>query len=483
VPIVVALAGRPATPRPTHRSAVPGLVLVAIAFALLTIAASANGSGAGAPKLVLGLVALSAGLVLLAPTFIGALGRLGRHAPVAVRLALRDLARYRSRSGASLGAISIGVLIAVLVAVVASARYGDVLDYAGPNLTSSQIIISPPRGGADRPVVLKGGPPPPPTKPLSPSVLRARAQAVAGTLGPHTLVEMDTTSATLLHDAAGRGFNGNLYVATPALLHAFGITLTRAQAKADVLSMRPGLAATSHLFLVYGNYFNAVPPSGNGPPTGGQPCPHSSCRRDPSIVALDSLPSGTSAPNTLITESAVRRLGLHPTLDRWLVQASEPLTAAQISNAQHTAAANGMNVEQKSDQPSSAQVVNWATAAGVLLALAVLAMSVGLIRAETAGDLRTLAATGATSTTRRNITSATAAAMALLGGLMGTFGGYVAAFAWFRASAIGDGLSSLGSVPIANLLVIVVGFPLVAGVGGWLLAGREPPAIAGRPLE
>jgi hypothetical protein len=38
------------------------------------------------------------------------------------------------------------------------------------------------------------------------------------------------------------------------------------------------------------------------------------------------------------------------------------------------------------------------------------------------------------------------------------------------------------SVPV-NLLIILVGMPLVAAVAGWLLAGREPPAIAHQPIE
>jgi len=36
---------------------------------------------------------------------------------------------------------------------------------------------------------------------------------------------------------------------------------------------------------------------------------------------------------------------------------------------------------------------------------------------------------------------------------------------------------------VANLLLILVGMPLVAVTGGWLLAGREPSAIGRRPLE
>ena len=105
-------------------------------------------------------------------------------------------------------------------------------------------------------------------------------------------------------------------------------------------------------------------------------------------------------------------------------------------------------------------------------------MTVGLIRSETANDLRTLTATGATSTTRRTITGATAGALAFLGAVLGTGGAYLALLAWHR----GD-LHPLTQVPYLDLVVIVVGLPLLAAVGGWLLAGREPPSIAHQPLD
>jgi putative ABC transport system permease protein len=38
-------------------------------------------------------------------------------------------------------------------------------------------------------------------------------------------------------------------------------------------------------------------------------------------------------------------------------------------------------------------------------------------------------------------------------------------------------------VPFAELLAILIGLPLTAVISGWLLAGREPRAIAGQPLE
>jgi putative ABC transport system permease protein len=36
---------------------------------------------------------------------------------------------------------------------------------------------------------------------------------------------------------------------------------------------------------------------------------------------------------------------------------------------------------------------------------------------------------------------------------------------------------------VAELVGILVGMPLIAVAASWLLAGREPPAIARQPLE
>ncbi|HET7719933.1 MAG TPA: hypothetical protein VFK43_08205, partial [Acidimicrobiales bacterium] len=87
-------------------------------------------------------------------------------------------------------------------------------------------------------------------------------------------------------------------------------------------------------------------------------------------------------------------------------------------------------------------------------------------------------ATGASSTARRAVTGATAGALALLGAVLGTAGAYLALGAWHRSN-----LDTLAQPPLANLAAIVIGLPVVAGLAGWLLAGREPSAIARRPLD
>jgi putative ABC transport system permease protein len=132
--------------------------------------------------------------------------------------------------------------------------------------------------------------------------------------------------------------------------------------------------------------------------------------------------------------------------------------------------------------PSLAEINNWATVFGIALALGILAMSIGLIRSETASDLRTLTATGAGSSTRRTLAAVTAGALALAGAVLGTAAAYLGAIAYSWDNKL-DGLGSLTSVPIGNLLLIIIGMPLIAAAASWLLAGREPPTIARQPLE
>ena len=494
VPIVTALSGRPAPPKRVHRSALPGVILLVAAFVLLLLTGRSHGSGGGMLELVLGFVALIVAVILLSPLCLATLARLGWHAPIAVRLALRDLSRYRARSGSALAAISLGVLIAVVICVESAARFGNVLDYAGPNLASNQLIIYTPNGPYGPHGPGKGS-----SGAVTGSKLRsmaARAHGIAAALGSHDMIQLDTTRASLQHAAPGRSWSGPVYVATPSLLRAFGIKTSEIDPAADILTMRPGLSSLSKMQLNYagsssqvqvvpGNGSSSSGPGG-GPPGGhGQetfPCPKNGCLANPVIQEVSALPSGTSAPNTVITEHAVHELHLQVTTSGWLIQTPSPPTASQINSARLTAAAAGMTVETKSSAPTSAEIINWATVFGILLALGILAMSVGLIRSETASDLRTLAATGASSSTRRALTAATAGALALLGAGLGTVAGYVAAIAYSSGSSL-DGLSSLSNVPVQNLLIILVGMPLIAAAAGWLLAGREPAAIAHQPIE
>jgi putative ABC transport system permease protein len=138
-----------------------------------------------------------------------------------------------------------------------------------------------------------------------------------------------------------------------------------------------------------------------------------------------------------------------------------------------------VTAETKSNAPSLGEFADGATALGIVIAFGVLAASVGLIRSETARDLRTLTAAGVGAGTRRVITAATAAALGLLGAILGMAGAVIAGLAWAHSSLS----AMLGDLPLSDVLILLAGLPLVAAAGGWLLAGREPPLIARQPIE
>jgi putative ABC transport system permease protein len=492
VPIVQALSGRPAPPRQIHRSALPGIVLLVISFLLLGYSGSTNqgnGSG-GTPELLFGIVLLIPGLILLAPFLLSLAARLGRKAPIAARLALRDLARYRARSGSALAAISIGVLVAVIVILAAAARYGNVLDYAGPNLASNEIALhanTPPPAGTvlmepNGRTQVAGQPS---GNVATTAQLAASAAKIAQGVGGR-LLALQSPNAQLNGTQAGRQWDGQIYVATPQLLRAYGIAPSDINPNADVLSSRAGLGGVSGLTLNWGSDGKSGSgpggPDGTGGPSEG--CSTAtSCLANPVIQQVSSLPTGTSAPNTVITEHAMREFHITASTNDWLVRGTQPFTATQISSAELAASTSQLSVEAKNDQPSSSAVIGWATIFGIVIALGILGMSVGLVRSETASDLRTLAAAGASGYTRRTLTAVTAGSLGFLGALLGVVGGYVGMIGWLRSNSLNGGISALGNIPVADLLLILVGMPVFATIVGWLLAGREPSGLAWQPME
>ena len=466
VPVVTALSGRPPRLEAVHRSAAAGLTTLAAGLVLLLLSGGAPTGG----SLPVGLIVTSAGMFRLAGSCVTVLaGAAGPRSPVAVRIALRDLARYRARSGAALAAVSFAVFLAMVPTLGASFRFSKALDWTGENLTPSQLIVYTNAQGqtAHR------------RSQADVRALHAEVTTLASQLRAQPVLPLYTAvsahqdrgpeaSATLAQLGNLRNnFSGTVYVATPALLARFGIRQNEIGARTDILTMRPGLASEPDLQLCF------------APAVSTYTCPAATPINFPVIQTFGSLPSGTSAPNTVITMHAVQALHAKLMLRGWLVQTPKPMTAVQISSTRSAVAGAGGTLETKSGELGLSQIANGATAAGILIALGVLAMSVGLIRSESAGDLRTLAATGASGRTRRAITSATAGALALLGAVLGSTVAFAAVAAW----APGSLAATLAHVPWPDVLLILAGLPVAATVVGWLFAGRQPPAISRQPLE
>ena len=405
------------------------------------------------------------------------------------------MSRYRARSGSALSAISLGVMIAVIICALAVARYSNVFDYVGPNMSADALnVYSPPPAGS--PVFGPGNASSTAPAPPGLSSQEATVHAIAAVVGAKDVIELDQPAVNLQNpSASGRQWNGPIYVATPALLRSYGINPSSIPSNVDILSSRPGLDG-SGVQLTYGGDSKTggllTGPGAQGSPVGGvglgntNSCEPGSCLSHPVIQEESQLPTGTSAPNTLITESLLRRLGLESqnSLNGWMLRSNTAINSAQIRQANAIAAAGDLSIESKNDAPNSSEIVNWATVFGIALALGILAMSVGLIRSETASDLRTLTATGASSRTRRALTAVTAGGLALLGALLGTLAAYVGLIGFFRTNQLEGGLSDIyDHVPWGNLFLIVIAMPIAATLIGWVLAGREPTGIATRPME
>jgi putative ABC transport system permease protein len=476
-PIVEALSGRPAPPQPAHRFALLGTALAAAGFVALILAHAVH-----TVLIVGGILAITAGMLLLAPLGIRALAAFAGRAPVAVRLALRDLARYQARSGAALAAASLAIGIAATIAVTAAAEQAHDRTLTGGNLPTNQLIVwlanpNNQGGGPGLSVAPAGGGTKGPAVP-NPTVVasaRSTADTIAQALGGNTVVELDVaddlnspipagappdaSQATLVHPINQGERHGwsqvtTPYVATPALLNLYRISTGSMAASSDILSSRRDLSA-----IELGSGF-----SGDFQPA--------------TVQVSTLLPNYTSAPNTLITPTAVTAGGYTAEPVGWLVQSPHPITPAQITDARQRAAAAGITIENRTGPDDTLQKLrDYSTLTGVLVALGVLAMTVGLIRSETAGDLRTLTATGASGATRRTLNATSAGALALLGGILGTATAYLALIAWHWHD-----ISYLDRPPYPDLAVVIFGLPAAAGAGAWLL-GRTPSSLGRGPLE
>jgi putative ABC transport system permease protein len=465
LPVVLALSGRPPKPRPARHSALTAAALIAVGVGCLAL------SNRDRPALIVaGIVATILGGLLLGPLAIRIFAGLARRVSIAPRLALRDLVRYQARSGAALAAVTLALGIAATVVVVASAEAAKTASEP-PALSDRQIRVYLGSGDARALTPVEA---PAQLPRLTAGVRQLTAQLDQATVIPLRKATQPGVPPLLVADSrffapvdlarrGGRMYRpeGELFVAAPAVLGYLGIDPATIDQGTDFLVDRS--IRTDQL---------AIPIV-----TSREALRVTNVQRIETGQHRFGFDSGRTPP-AFITLNGLRRHGWRQIPAGWLVESNRPLTGDQIADARQAAAGAGLTVEVKKEATSNANVMAIATAAGAILALGILALTVGLIRSESAGDLRTLTATGATSRIRRTLTGATAGALALLGAVLGVAGAYVVMLALYH-----DDLGYLSDVPILYLVLAVVGVPLAATAAGWLLAGREPPAIARTVIE
>src|SRR5918999_1580252 len=491
IPVTLALSARPPRPRATHHPTIIATVLIAAGIGSLALSGRDS-----EPLIIAGVLATIVGTLLLGPLAIRLLARTARHTRIAPRLALRDLARYQARSGAALAAITLAIGIAAAVVIVAAAVEKKSAAEP-PNLSNRQIrVYTGATEGADF-IPIK--------PPAELERMAARVRELAAGLDDAAVTPLRSAFQVGLPPGVLDGVRGRdaevlrrkiddpesrrwsrrpmfcldeqrcwvtearLHVATPALLRYAGADPAAVDPSTDFLAHRS--VPTNELVTLRVDMTTGEPKVTEVPVTNVQ-------RIDSRKLFGSPQSEPGLAPTSFITIDGLRRRGWRQIPSGWLLESSRPLTSEEIADARQLAADGGLTIETQRDSTSHATLTAIATGAGALLALGILAMTVGLIRSETAGDLRTLTAAGATSRVRRMLTAATAGALALLGALLGVAGAYLALTATYL-----DDLGYLGRIPVLYLVLMVVGVPWAAIAAGWLLSGREPPAIARPAIE
>lgn len=382
VPVTDAIAARPPRVRTLRRPLIVATALLIGGITGIALGIDPSSDQVSAPLFLGGLVATVLSTVLLAAPVLRGVARLAGRLPFPARLATRDLARFQGRSAAALGAISLGLAVAVGVVIIAAANE-PTADRG--NLSERQLMVwtSPPSDVGNLFI--------PAAQPEDLPDLEERVAEVAAIAGAAVVPIDAAVDPTIPSLQGGRRF-----------------------------------VPTAHL----------------GRPVGGGTI------RD----------GGT---------------GLEAVRAGRLLQSTAPLAEADLQQIRSIAADGGLAVEDRDEKPSLTTIRTAASAAGILLALGILAMTLGLLRGDAAHVDRTLVATGATGATRRHIAASTAGVLAAVGVVLGTGMAYAALIAGYWPQT-----DRLANVPLAHLAAIAVGLPAAATVGSWLAAGRTPTRIS-----
>lgn len=455
VPITAALAGRRPRPQPARRSIAASLGLIAAGLSALAAAGDVtsprrNGVAIHNAFLVAtGMTAVIGGVLLVSPAAIRVIGAHVRALVLPARVALRDLARYQSRSAAALGAISLtlGIPLAVTFAA-ASAEHGPDTG----NLSTHQLLIATEditaplvaaRTEAERQILDRQ------VHDIAARLPGSRITELRKVVDPRLDVSQFGAETIRVDSEDSDGDGPAVFLASDDLLDALDV------------SPPPGFelltAQTGRI-----SYGGAVDPStGRHPP---QPVT--------GAVVID--PDYSSLPSSLLSPSEVLRRGWTSTTAGWLIETPEALTDRQIADVRLATLSAGLEMERRDNQASLVQLRNAATAVGMILALGILALTVGLLRSEAAQDMQTLTATGATRSTRRAITAGTAVGLAAPGVVIATISAYV---------AIAAASAALPAVPVTNLAAIALGVPALACLAAWIVAGHEPATLTRHVIE
>lgn len=408
----------------------------------------------GAIAILVGVFVVVAGLLLVAPAFLALMARLAGRMPATLRLATRDAARHRHRTGPAAAAIAVAVGGAVAIScLIASDREGTGIHQA--DAVPDRTIALAHQGALDESMFG------PASAALEDAIPGARLLQVKVPVLKPAKGRNDYFPVGLVAVRDGRRNGGDwIGIGDPDLVVlASGRTADRAAAAA-ALDAGKAVVFDADLLDDQGRVGIAAPADGDDTDADV---------RVPAVV-LDRDTPYSELPQAFVPAAVVEANGWNTQFQSAVV--SYPSSSRDKASAAITAAEQlGIPVITAGDERDHIRLIRVGLSAGAaLIALLGVAMCVALSAAEGRPDLATLAAIGAPPGRRRRLAAAQALVLAAIGTALGV------AFGFFFARAARPSTGAVTTViPWSDLLVTVAAVPLlavlVAGLGSF---GRVP---------
>ena len=467
-----ALAGRTPPPRSPGSFARLGLIGIAIGVPITvwgTISHSDLGLFAG-PGLTI------VGFLITIPLLVTLIGRTASRLPLAARIAARDTSRHGRRTGAAVAAATVALILPIAVATATLSS--DAREHRVPYLARDQLVVSlsVSPDGSDAPgaaaylnrleneVLLGAEAASAPYASFSgdwnlPPDLGDMPTYVRGPKQEY--VEGDTTYDLTVSQ--------NLYIGGPDLLYAVhGEAFTN------------DLEAGDAVVLVEGIVENGVAHLED--PTGGTAF-------DPAYLDIPAVAAspglynarGGDIPTVIISPDRASELGLIADSPyRTIVRAAAPITDEQLAAAKTLASQfAGLTVFGFADTQFDSGLFRAALLSlAAVIALAIIAVAVALVSAESRRDRAILTAVGSAPNTRRFVAGYRAMLLTGLAGWLAIPAGFLPVTLIQLASRQDYPFV----VPWLAFAVVGIMLPLIAGAVGALFSRRPPTAQMLRPI-
>jgi putative ABC transport system permease protein len=454
IPVLAALGGRHPLRAVPATLPVRGLATSALGIPLLAI--GLNGGGPHGLTLT-GAVLIVLGFVLCAPALVAVLERLASRARGITRLAARDIARQRARTGPLVAAIlavaSLAVLGSTLLGAIESYSHGFGEMEPDEVLLSTPGAVSSPREHTAVPAQLRT------------HVRALLPRSTEAELGFHERRNDDGVPQRAgVRPASGGPGHLGLAIGGPRLLGSLGAGAGHtAFDRGEVVALESG--------LIEGGQVRIQIPQVRGPAL------------EVRVPAVEVHVDRPIVPLVISTPAAIR-LGLTPTTTDIAIRAPKALTAAQ----QHALQAQAVSYDRGSSARADTQIrfAGNAPSQGLvrgthealltiaaLLTLAVVASGLALSAAEGRSDDTMLVALGADPATRRRLRATQAGLLVAVAGLLALPAGLIPASVIIRESH-----QMRFAIPWTATAVVLIALPAAAAAGAWLVtrpARWSPP--------